>query len=211
VIVALGRLAAIGVKEWLLSQGWTERAQRGKFVSPRGRVLMFLNAPHPSARSSLRPAKVVEDLRHLIDRTTDVLPISPGPPHRRPVGPAVSPAKDVDVEQISDESLGVVTWLKTSQLGPRHRDRTGNDEKGRKRHNGAVPLTGSPLDIRLSWRRSSTETTKLIGYFAWISQRSHSGLRANGPKTPLHPVAVHSCQRRYLHSKPRQHAGVPRR
>ncbi len=42
---------------------------------------------------------------------------------------------------------------------------TGNDQKGRFRHSGTVPLRKSPLDLELHWRESEKSSSRLIGAF----------------------------------------------
>ena len=44
------------------------------------------------------------------------------------------------------------------------RDWTGNDESARN-HHGRVSLNESPLKLRLSWKRSSKESSHLIGVY----------------------------------------------
>lgn len=44
------------------------------------------------------------------------------------------------------------------------RDWTGNDESARN-HHGKVPLTESPLRLRLSWKKGPTDSAHLIGIF----------------------------------------------
>lgn len=48
---------------------------------------------------------------------------------------------------------------------PSCRDWRGDDEKGGHRHNGAVRLQESPLDIQLRWGESENSPTKLIGHY----------------------------------------------
>lgn len=44
------------------------------------------------------------------------------------------------------------------------RDWTGNDESERN-HNGKVPLSESPLRLRLSWKKSPKDSARLVGIF----------------------------------------------
>ncbi len=44
------------------------------------------------------------------------------------------------------------------------RDWTGNDESGRN-HNGKIPLSESPLRLRLSWKKSPKDSARLVGIF----------------------------------------------
>ena len=44
------------------------------------------------------------------------------------------------------------------------RDWTGNDESKRN-HNGHVPLSESPLRLRLSWKKSPNDSARLVGIF----------------------------------------------
>jgi hypothetical protein len=59
----------------------------------------------------------------------------------------------------------LVICLNESELRAGSRNWTGNDEKGRNTHHGAVPLHLSPIDIRLAWRRNSSATVGLVGCF----------------------------------------------
>lgn len=44
------------------------------------------------------------------------------------------------------------------------RDWTGNDESDRN-HNGKVPLSESPLRLRLSWKKGPKDSARLVGIF----------------------------------------------
>ena len=44
------------------------------------------------------------------------------------------------------------------------RDWTGNDESERN-HNGKVPLSESPLRLRLSWKKGPKDSARLVGIF----------------------------------------------
>jgi hypothetical protein len=45
-----------------------------------------------------------------------------------------------------------------------HRDWTGNDESARN-HHGKVPLSESPLRLRLSWKKGPKDSARLVGIF----------------------------------------------
>jgi len=62
-------------------------------------------------------------------------------------------------------TAGMCIPITEAELCPLFRRWRGDDKKGRYRHNGAVRLLESPLNIRLEWRRSPASPTKLVGCY----------------------------------------------
>ena len=58
----------------------------------------------------------------------------------------------------------LVRRVDSAQVSDIQRDWTGNDESARN-HNGVVYLKESPLRLRLSWKKSATDTAQFIGVF----------------------------------------------
>jgi hypothetical protein len=58
----------------------------------------------------------------------------------------------------------LVRRVENEEASDIRRDWTGNDESDRN-HNGKVPLSESPLRLRLSWKKSPEESARPIGIF----------------------------------------------
>jgi hypothetical protein len=149
VVVTLGRLAQTGVEDWLRANHW-QSAGQDAFRSPTGRMIRLVHAPHPAARGQ-QPADAAEELRCALRGDNSAISVANAPHGDRPQQP-ISIGPDRLIEPLAaSESC--------------RRDWTGNDEKGKNTHHGAIPLNESPLNIRLAWRRSSTAEPRLVGCF----------------------------------------------
>ena len=57
-----------------------------------------------------------------------------------------------------------VRRVPTGEASNIRRDWTGNDESARN-HHGKIPLMESPLRLRLSWKKSPNDSSRLVGIF----------------------------------------------
>jgi hypothetical protein len=67
--------------------------------------------------------------------------------------------------QLPAQTKSPLIRLTEFQLRAKHRKWRGTDEEGLNTHHGVVPLSESPVDMRLRWRRSSSAPTSVIGCF----------------------------------------------
>jgi hypothetical protein len=132
-----------------------------------------LSAPHPAARGGRRPSDVAEQLRHFLrfeGSPTAANMALPGILAKAPQRTKeLRVARQENVRQAQQRppagSRHLLIPLAQSKLRPKCRYWTGNDEKGHYTHHGAVPLSDSPIDMRLAWRRSSSAPTRSIGCY----------------------------------------------
>jgi hypothetical protein len=63
-----------------------------------------------------------------------------------------------------------VRRVPNEEASDNRRDWTGNDENSRN-HHGKIPLSESPLRLRLSWKKSPKDSARLVGIFDFDLRR----------------------------------------
>ena len=100
----------------------------------------------------------------------------------------------MSAESLPPASLShLVRRVPTEEASDIRRDWTGNDDSERN-HHGKVPLIESPLRLRLSWKKSSKDSARLIGVFDLDLRRLHQAGYIR-----LEPTSENEVRLRFYH------------